>query len=169
MVFIGVKEMLVNYLLDNEEISFFEYERFLALRNFVDRYAVNRFSEDGLFVVLDDKEELLPHIKTWGDYFVADIFVRFKGDKRRGVKEHLDREIKRVMFDIMASKLIYGDKDKSFLDYIEVLFLSKATSRELDGRIAEYLWLLKNYYVELGLWGSEMPKSDVNRIVSEFV
>jgi len=68
----------VNYLLDNEEISFFEYERFLALRNFVDRYAVNRFSEDGLFVVLDDKEELLPHIKTWGDYFVADIFVRFK-------------------------------------------------------------------------------------------
>jgi len=73
------------------------------------------------------------------------------------------------MFDIMASKLIYGDKDKSFLDYIEVLFLSKATSRELDGRIAEYLWLLKNYYVELGLWGSEMPKSDVNRIVSEFV
>jgi hypothetical protein len=151
---IGVPEKALEGLKKKVEIARKNVERF-----------IEKYKPEKIFVVVEDKEKLLPHIRSWGDYFVADIFVRFRG-KGGG---RLDREIKKVMFDIMASKLIYGDKDKVFLDYIEVLFLSEVSSGRLEGRMAEYLWLLKNYYVELGLWGGNIHRSDVNRIVSEIV
>ena len=126
----------------------------ISIKELVDRLASVSYLEVEEIKRLEKEYGTKPGICTWGDYFQAELATNFLGSS----DDEFFRAIDTVRFDIIASVIIFSEKDDRFMKWVESRYLEAIIENETnhnsmsDGDKEIYhLKILKDYYTDMGL------------------
>ena len=132
----------------------------LRLREFVDRMASSHYVPAKELAVLKERFGVEPDIQSWADYFQTEIASQYFGSS----DEEFRRIVDTVRFDLIAAAKIFTGKPESFLlqvreDGIRAYGKKHSQWSEADEEAA-HLYILEQYFSEMGLGSKELAKED---------
>lgn len=157
----GINPALQDMIARNQ-LSENKIEQLVILKRFIDRMAgCNHLQEEEL-QKLESQYGVRPDVITWGDYFQT----RIASDHWEKTDPEFEKIIETIHFDIIASVLIFTQKDESFMIDIDerCYILSQDSHDTATPEEEEYIHLgiLLNYYREMRLNIEALDKADFN-------
>ncbi|RME90760.1 MAG: hypothetical protein D6767_06365 [Candidatus Hydrogenedentota bacterium] len=143
----------------HNQLSEAKVESLVALKKFIDRMAQTAFISEEEKEASIKKFGTLPDILTWGDYFQTEIASEHweKSD------EEFTRIVQTIVFDVIASALIFTGKPKSFLDNIREKYYIALGKKSLQGKQDEeslHLGILLEYFEQMQLDMKTLTETD---------
>ncbi len=126
----------------------------ISIKELVDRLASVSYLGEEEITRLEKKYGTKPGVCTWGDYFQAEVATHFLGCD----DDEFFRAIDTVRFDLIASVIIFTEKDDNFMEWVDSRYLEVIMENgndhnsmsESDKEIC-HLKILKDYYTGMRL------------------
>jgi hypothetical protein len=138
-------------MVNDGTLSLERINNLIYVKSFIDRIASKHYIEERTARELEAKYGVRPNIITWGDYFQAEMATSLMVIS----DEEFNRAVETLKFDIVASWIIFCEKDNDFFEWVEctheaIVNSNKTVYSEEEDEIL-HLKILKDYYVDLGL------------------
>lgn len=123
----------------------------IIIKNTVDRLSSVNYLSDEEVIDLEKKFNAKPDIITWGDYFQTEIASQHweKDDNE------FEKIIQTIEFDLIASSMIFHDKDEDFCRNVERSKYEAMGQNPADWSPEDeenyHLGILYDYYNQMGL------------------
>jgi hypothetical protein len=123
----------------------------IYIKEFIDRISSKNYLDEATACDLEKKYGVRPNIVTWGDYFQTEMATSLQVIP----DEEFLRAVETLKFDMVASWVIFCEKDDAFFDWVdsthEMIAENKASNYTEEEEEILHLKILKDYYVGLGL------------------
>ncbi|MDH5720319.1 MAG: hypothetical protein OEZ13_06805 [Spirochaetia bacterium] len=154
-----INPQIQDYILQ-EKTSPRKIKNLILIKKFIDRMADKLFLPEEEIAKIEKKYGVKPDLQSWGDYFQIEIMR----DHHKKTDEEFEKIIQTVIFDVIASILIFTGKQKNFIDHIKErqLEASLKNSQELtaDDEESLHMGILLQYFQEMGLSIDNMTRED---------
>ena len=146
-------------MIARKQLSEKKIELLAVLKTFIDRLAGRNYLSDTELGRLEEKFGVKPDIISWGDYFQS----RLAGEHWEKSDTEFEKIIETVHFDVIASIMIFSQKEPYFLSMIEKEYDLAAAeeSHTPEQEEAIHLGVLLNYYKNMSLKLSALEPEDV--------
>jgi hypothetical protein len=123
----------------------------IYIRGLINRVASKSYVDEETVVELEKKYGVCPSIITWGDYFQTEMAVSLSGLSDDG----FDRAVDTLKFDLIASYTIFNEKERSFFEWVDLMYEAVMDQKESDLTQEEkeiiHLKILMDYYMNVGI------------------
>lgn len=145
-----INESLVEMINDGR-ISMGRANILIYIKSFINRIATKNFIEEDAIHDIENKYGVRPNIVTWGDYFQTQMATSLMVLS----DEEFERGLETLKFDMVASQIIFCEKDLSFFEWVDDTYTTITELKSSDYTEEEeeiiHLKILKDYYVNLGI------------------
>jgi hypothetical protein len=132
-------------------ISVFRIEGLFYIKEFINRISSKKYLEEASIEKINQKCGVMPTVTSWGDYFqteMASSLMCLSDDE-------FDKAVDTLRFDMMASYIIFHEKNEDFFKWIEnshndILSLKCENFTEEEEEIL-HLRILMDYYLNCGV------------------
>ncbi len=132
-------------------ISMRRVQSLIYIKEFIDRISTNQYLHEEDVARLEELYGVTPNVVSWGDYFQTEMATTLMSL----TDEEFEKAVDTVRFDMMASWIIFCEKEEDFFMWTEETHAAIVSSEdhELSEEELEILHLkiLMDYYVNLGL------------------
>jgi len=130
------------------------------LKKLVDAFALLPHIGEEELLRLEEKYGERPHVITWGDYFQTEVGSRYFESSDL----EFSRIVETVKYDLISAVMIFKGKPSEFIDMIkrsgnEAYNISQ-DQWSSEQEQAAHLYILCNYYEELGLEQRELTDEE---------
>ncbi|OHD64751.1 MAG: hypothetical protein A2176_10500 [Spirochaetes bacterium RBG_13_51_14] len=138
-------------MLNDGTVSIDRINNLIYIKTFVDRISTKSYIDKETARQLHKKYGVNPNIITWGDYFQTEMAVSLMVLP----DDEFNRAVETLKFDMVASWIIFCEKDGSFFEWVESTHAMIKENK--NGGYTEeeeeilHLKILKDYYTNLGL------------------
>lgn len=150
----------LNDMLLRGQLSGRKIAELIRLKETVDRFATKNYVSDEQYQVLVDKYGTGPDIVTWGDYFQTETASEYFDTADADFSTIIDT----IRFDLISAVKIFQGKSEAFHEGVkenglEVYGMPRTEWTETEEEKA-HLYILLNYYYELGLERTQLSAED---------
>ena len=151
---------LVQKLVLENQLSPRKIRNLILLKKMVDRLCSSLYLDPEEALKIEEKVGEFPDIVTWGDYFQTEIAIE------HGKKNDAEFEavIQTVTFDLIASTLIFTNKDDDFRSNVRNAQLAAQvkdyTSWTSEDEESIHLGILLDYFLQMGLDMQKLTEQD---------
>jgi hypothetical protein len=149
-----MKELLNETLMPMVNDGSLSVERINSLayiKEFIDRIASKHYLDEATAAELEAQFGVRPNLISWGDYFQTEMATSLLVLP----DEEFHRAVETLKFDMVASWVIFCEKDGYFFEWVDDMHASitdrKSSSFTEEEEEILHLKILKEYYVGLGL------------------
>lgn len=146
-------------MLAHKKLTTLKVDRLIFLKKLVDKVAARPYLPESEVQKIQAKFGVKPDVITWGDYFQTHIATEHweKSDAE------FDTIINTIHFDLIASVMIFANKNNQFLNEIEEAFqasLNQSNNNGMENEEINHLHILMTYFKEMGLKMSAFDNRD---------
>ncbi len=138
-------------IVNDGKLSMKRIHDLIYIKSFIDRVASKHFIDKETVEELEKKYGVCPNIITWGDYFQTEMAASLFELSDNG----FDRAVDTLKFDIIASYTIFNEKDRSFFEWVDLMYMAIMDYTESDFTQEEkeilHLKILMDYYENVGI------------------
>ena len=138
-------------MINDGRISMRRANSLIYIKSFINRIATKNFIEENAIRDLEKKYGVRPNIVTWGDYFQTQMATSLMVLS----DEEFERGLETLKFDMVASHIIFCEKDSTFFEWVDNTYTSVLELKNSDYNEEEeeiiHLKILKDYFVNLGI------------------
>ncbi|MBN2160886.1 MAG: hypothetical protein JW807_15965 [Spirochaetes bacterium] len=138
-------------MINEGSMSLERINNLIYIKAFIDRIATKKYIEEEAARDLERKYGVRPDIITWGDYFQSEMATSLMVVP----DEEFNRAVETLKFDMVASWIIFCEKEQDFFDWVDSTHAAITECKEKGFTEEEeevlHLKILKDYYTDLGL------------------
>ncbi len=145
-----INESLITMVNDGT-ISIGRVGRLVYVKDFIDRISTKAYIREETAEELRKKYGVRPTIVTWGDYFQTEMATSLMVVP----DDEFNRAVDTLKFDMVASWVIFSEKDGSFFKWVDETYHDIINSKSAGYTEEEeeilHLKILRDYFTDLGL------------------
>jgi len=152
----------IDDMIAHNKLSDSKIESLIFLKQYADRVSTGNYLPENEVEKIEKKFGVKPDVISWGDYFQTQV----AGEHWDKSDADFEKVIETIHYDLIASVMIFKDKNAKFLHDVDLRFneISESDPGKLSAEDQEmyHLKILKDYFQQMDLDIKSYSDQDFN-------